>query len=293
MRVKLVTEQSETINFSQLKDKCAGMLEPEVYESIYHAMSYSDDGDIVEVGTARGAATIALALGIAASARPDRRVISFDRLDPQNYIEDAHVVDRNKVDLSATFIQQIRDNIAAFEMQDKVILHFGDVEKMHLKFESPISGLLLDADGAIDRDFKLFYNMLKPGSPVIIDDFDDNAHLWRWSNDRIRVDLKHRLTHQLGQFFMDKGLLEQSHIVRNTFFGYKPKAVTQAVNFDAMDFIPVYRSILFSNVERSQVPIGPVYGTRAIAVQTLQTRAPALYKALRRLLGRSPATSAG
>jgi predicted O-methyltransferase YrrM len=108
--VKRVTEQSKTINFSQVKDKCAGMLEPEVYGSIYHAMSHSDDGDIVEVGTARGAATIALAFGIAASARPERRVISFDRLDPQNYIEDANVVDRTTIDLSAILIQQIRDN---------------------------------------------------------------------------------------------------------------------------------------------------------------------------------------
>jgi predicted O-methyltransferase YrrM len=291
--VKRVTEQSKTINFSQVKDKCAGMLEPEVYESIYHAMSHSDDGDIVEVGTARGAATIALAFGIAASARPERRVISFDRLDPQNYIEDANVVDRTTIDLSAIFIQQIRDNIAAFEMQDKVVLHFGAVENLHSTVDDPISGLLLDADGAIDRDFKLFYNMLRPGSPVIIDDFDDSAHLWRWSNNQIRVDLKHRLTHQLGRFFIDQGLLEQSHIVRNTFFGQKPHAVTQPVDFNAMDFIPVYRSILFSNVERSEVPIGPVYGTRAVAVQTLQTRTPGLYKALRRIMGRTPAPSAG
>jgi hypothetical protein len=88
-------------------------------------------------------------------------------------------------------------------------------------------------------------------------------------------------------------LLEQSHIVRNTFFGQKPHAVTQPVDFNAMDFIPVYRSILFSNVERSEVPIGPVYGTRAVAVQTLQTRTPGLYKALRRIMGRTPAPSAG
>lgn len=280
------------VDFSHVKDQCAGMLEPEVYEAIHQAMLDGGQGDVVEVGTARGAATVALALGVAASKNPDRRIVSFDRLDPQTYVEDASVVDRHSIDLSALFIQQIRDNIAAFGVQDRVTLHFGDVEALHAQVDGPLSGLLLDADGAIDRDFRLFYNKLRPGAPIIIDDFDDSAHLWRWSNNRIRVDLKHRLTHQLGRFFIDKGLLEQSQIVRNTFFGRKPEAVTQDVDFAAIDFIPVYRSILFSNVERSEIPIGPVYGTRAMAVQTLQTRAPGLYKTLRRLMGRTPAPGA-
>ncbi|KAA2234781.1 TylF/MycF/NovP-related O-methyltransferase [Salinarimonas soli] len=280
--------QTNPPDFLAIKERCAGMLEPEVYKMIYETARSSGPGDLVEIGTARGAATVALALGIGASANPDRNVVTFDLLDPLNYLEDAERHVASGADLSERFIAQIRANIDAFGVTERVHLNFGDVADTYPRADvrAPLAGVMVDADGALDRDFALLYNDLAPGAVVIIDDCDDAAHLWRWTNGEIRVDLKHKLTASFIRYFTKLGLLEPTAVIRNTYFGRKPLAATQSVDFSRLDIIGVYREIVFSNVDRSLVPVGPVHGARTAAVKVLKSRFPALYRTLRNALQR-------
>ena len=99
--------------------------------------------------------------------------------------------------------------------------------------------LLIDADGAIDRDFELFYNKLFPGSSIIIDDYFDNVRIKKDKN-FISVDQKFRLTYMLIDLMEQLNLLKKVKVIDNTYFGIKPKNQINNVDFSQYDLLMDY-----------------------------------------------------
>ncbi|HEV8392148.1 MAG TPA: class I SAM-dependent methyltransferase, partial [Dongiaceae bacterium] len=112
-------------DFDDIAVRCSGMLAPSIYQRIYEIARSSPGGLLAEVGTARGAATVALALGLRDSGRPGR-VISFDRGRRRSGKGDPH-----------RYLETVKKNLRYFGVEDLVDLVVGEVsETVHRVPES-------------------------------------------------------------------------------------------------------------------------------------------------------------
>ena len=174
--------------FKRLKFKANGMLDPLVYAEI-NRRSATVKADIVEVGTAHGAATIALALG----APEGIRVKTIEKFEGGSRVRYGSIEDNLAI---------IAENFAHFGVSDRIDLFIGTPQTTLAALEVDEIGLLLiDADGCIDRDFRLYYDMLQPGAPIIIDDYRPRYIGAHYKNGGLFVDQKHRITTLLIDLF--------------------------------------------------------------------------------------------
>lgn len=224
-----------TPDFEEIKLACNGMLSPEVYREIYRRAGESTDGDLVEVGTAHGAATICLALAMGDSGR---HIHSFERITGGSR-ERFGGIERN--------LAIIRGNFERYGVKDRVHLIVGDVRDKYAEVpgDRPLALLMLDADGSIDRDLALFYNRLQPGAPIIVDDCVDLVRIKYLQGRSVRVDLKHKLTHELVEYFVAAGMIERETLLGGTFFGRKPEQAEE-VDFSRLDIVGQYRKLVFN-----------------------------------------------
>jgi hypothetical protein len=162
-----------------------------------------------------------------------------------------------------------------------VRLLIGDVEEMasQIPSEPPISLLMLDADGRIDRDFSLFYNYVTPGGTIIIDNYADLALLGRPKGRVARVDLKKTLAFNLVNYFCTKGLRRRKKIMGARFFAEKPAALRTPAELDLEEILRIYRQLVF--VDASFPAVGE-RSRRALA--PLVRRFPPLYFGLKKML---------
>ncbi|MEO0643926.1 MAG: hypothetical protein AAFY47_11010, partial [Pseudomonadota bacterium] len=154
----------------------------------------------------------------------------------------------------------IRANFDHFGVADRIELTIGDVEDCAkvVPHDQPIGLLCLDADGAIDRDFALFYDQVRAGAPVVIDDVLDRTRVkpngWQRCNRKRKVDQKHRLTFNMLALFKAKGLLDEGQIHgTDTWFGRKTSERFAVV--DPSEILRVYRSMTFGDATVSMVPM--------------------------------------
>lgn len=149
-------------DFTQVKKTAHGMLSVQDYETLYrYAAHEAAAGNIVEIGPARGASTIALALGAKASGQVSR-VISIDTFLHSHATKTWDDMDANIADLE--------HNLEAFGCRDIVDVMVAGQEDWDFIYRTSISLMFIDADGALDRDFKNYYDHLLPGCWVFIDD---------------------------------------------------------------------------------------------------------------------------
>lgn len=223
---------SATIDFVALKIACNGMLSPQTYERIYRSAQSAPEGICVEVGTAHGAATVAMALAIR-DKNEASKIYTFDRLEGGS---------RSRWGSQANNLEIVKSHFAEYKVDAVIELNVGEVETLAhvVPAETPISMLVLDADGMIDRDFRLFYNQMPEGGVIVIDDCNDIAKVARKRGRRISVDLKHKLTYELFQYYQSEGLLEHVGQIGATAFARKT-ARTQPVDFSKLDSLVAYR----------------------------------------------------
>lgn len=266
--------------FEKVRDRCNGMLDPRVYRTIFEAAKSASEGDFVEVGTAHGAATVALALGVRArpEARPATTIYSIEKIMGGSRAAYGGVAENTAI---------IEGNFRQFGVSDLIQLRIGDSEEVAagLPKEKPISLLMLDADGRIDRDFALYYNRLTPGAKIIIDDCKDVPRVKRAGSGKMKIDLKHKLTFHLVQYFCGKGLLENLENVNGTAFARKPLAIQEDVELDFAEIVRVYRELVFSEAAFPEIS-REVVGRGLKAVHGSVKKRPALYKAWKKAQGR-------
>ncbi|NWG47266.1 MAG: class I SAM-dependent methyltransferase [Alphaproteobacteria bacterium] len=223
-----------------VRTRCNGMLAPSVYQHIYETARSAGGGVFVEVGTAHGAATVSLALGLKASGRQGH-VHTFEKIVGGTRERFGSIAENEDI---------IRTNFRTFGVDDVVSLHIGGVDDLqaNVREEREFALLMLDADGRIDRDFGYFFDRLRPGAPIIIDDVADLVRIKMKGSDRLTVDQKHRLTHLLVEAFTSAGLVACNERIRNTWFGTKREARWEDLPPSAV--LAAYRSLVFGEADR-------------------------------------------
>lgn len=250
--------------FEEIVFRCDGMLSPAVYERIYRTARRG--GIIVEVGTALGAGTAALALGLKDSHRPGR-VYSFDPMaggPRQKHISGA-----------ARRTHHVRSNLAHFGVDHLVELVAATLPDglNALPADEPVSVLMLDADGRIDRDLLALEGRIEPGAPIIIDDYADKVRIRRGNASQLHVDGKMRLTYLLVNRLIEKRYLGAGDVVGNTWFGEK---LAGGGIIPLADMLEVYREMVFTKAEHSFLDV-----YRRKAILTLERFNPHMLQRLR------------
>lgn len=196
----------------QLTEAANGMLPQEVYREIFHTAAKHRPTNIVEVGTAHGAATIALGLG-AASSKTEFKIWTIDRLG-------GLFSSRSAFGSPAENEIIVKKNIRLSGLEDKVCLFVGSPDEFIASDQCPpqIDLLMLDADGRIDRDLIHFYPRLVAGAPIIVDDVDRGVFLSRSQSGTPFIDCKHRITALLLEHFERADYVRMIDRVGNTAF---------------------------------------------------------------------------
>lgn len=258
----------EDFDYGKLVVRAHGMLDPAVYREISMAAARSD-GTVLEVGTAHGASAIAAAVGLGA----EHRVLTIDQLVGGSREAYGGIEENARI---------IRDNFAHYGLGERVELLIGTSTEVAKTLDagSRYGMLILDADGAIDRDFMLFFNALTPGGPVVIDDFGlDATRVSSRGGKDVFVDQKHRLTTLLVGYFEEKGLLARNKVVNDTYFGTKSVDLDDDVAFDRDEILGVYRRLIFSSGVMGS-------GLSKKVLKSLKHHAPGVHFALKKLSGR-------
>jgi len=236
-------EDKGSARWESLKAEAAGMLDPAVYRELYRLGRDAPDLDVVEIGGAAGAGTIALALGMKESGKHSG-VIVAEKLEGGSRLE---VGDR------AANLRHIEGNFEKFGVAGQVRLFPREVtlqtgpEIAALVRTKEIAALVHDADGRIDRDFLLFWPLLREGGAIVIDDYADAPSKFRPISPRYPLGgIKPVVTFRLTNRMIDWGLLRVTQQVGHTLFGVKPPGA---------DFTRFDRSVcdrLIEEVERER-----------------------------------------
>lgn len=250
----------------QVKADAQGMLPLEVYERLYLAAGEAGGGTFVEIGTAQGAATIALALGAKAAGKPFRlwTVDPFDRGT------------RLAVGSVAENVALVRSGYERFGVAEDIEVVVGETSDLIGALDSTdIQLLLIDADGRFDRDLGLLFDRLSSHASIIVDDLANQAFAW-FEGGRWWVGQKHRLSFLLARAFSQSGHLLPEQQVLQTGFFRKGEASFDQARFDAVA-LSAYRELVNTVVEHGQI------GMRPMLRQIIEQRVPALLQLYRRI----------
>ncbi len=204
--------------FYDLKQEAGGMLWPRTYKKIYELCRDLPDLDIIEVGGATGAGSIAIALGLKDANKESKSIV----------VEKCQGGTRSDVGGYQDNLNLIQSHFAKFQVQDQIVLYPHELtftngsEVLGLVQTSGISALIHDADGRIDRDFFLFWEYLQPGGLIIVDDYADHPKYKPIDERHPQGGIKSVMTYRLLNQLVKWGLFEKTCKIGNTIFGRKP-----------------------------------------------------------------------
>lgn len=230
------TGDDNIFRFLKIKKITRGFLAPEVYREIYLNALNAPPGNIIDIGPAQGGSSISLCLGIKEAGNENSKVYSIEKGEGSDAL-----ASKEKNINESVLVSNIRKyGLAGFS---EVLM--GDVKEVSHMVPSPmpVSGIFIDADGALDRDFNLFFNQMTDNAFVIIDDyineineFARNNYLkWKTQEEMDNyvkrkgaanfVDLcplgKEYTTYRFVNYFLEKELVVKEKIIGQTFFGRK------------------------------------------------------------------------
>jgi predicted O-methyltransferase YrrM len=222
------------VDWQGVRARTKGMLHRRVYAAIYLAARSAPAGDFVDIGPAQGGTTIALTLGRRDSGLAGK-VYSIDR-----FAGSAALVDRHA---QAVNVETLKRNVANLGDPSRSAILVGRPEQVAAQVDSDgLAGIVIDADGAIDRDFSLFFDHLVSGAAVIIDDYEDRINKRAidgylvWDDERLSRHLQQKgeasllnycplgkdyTTFRLVNFFIERGFIVVRQLVNTTLFAEK------------------------------------------------------------------------
>ena len=237
-----------------------------VYRRLYESAEACGGGTIVEIGTFRGAATIAMALGAKRAGAPFE-IVTADLLRPGIGLEGADPEEKIAA-LTATF--------AEFGVAESIRFVHGSCRELAAATDPrDIRLLLLDGGGKIEVDFALLWNRLVPHAAIVIDDIDGAVSVRR-SLRSIRVNQKGRISFLLADRFVEAGMLVP--IGRTGSTGWYRRGAT-ALSPPEIELIalPAYHELIRVTVGAEE------FGLAKAALRRLAARAPWLRNAYRRV----------
>lgn len=216
--VYLAFESAINSKFYSLRQQTNGMLLPIVYKRIYQLCYKLPDLDIVEVGGATGAASIAIAWAIRDAKKNSKLIVvekcqGGTRTDIGGYDENLQLIQRHFEDFGVREQLRLFPHELTFEKGDEVI---------DLIQTPKISAFIHDADGRIDRDFYLFWPLLEPGGLIIVDDYANKESYKPISERHPTGSAKSMITYRLLNQIIEWGLFQTTHKIGKTIFGIKP-----------------------------------------------------------------------
>jgi predicted O-methyltransferase YrrM len=249
----------------RVKESARGWLPLPVYRRLYDTAAAAGGGDFVEIGTAQGAATIAMALGAKSAGKPFR-ILTADEFILGSRPVAASVEEKGQI---------VRRGFEAFGVAEPIELVVGSTAEL-IEAGDPrdIRLLLIDADGCIDRDLALLHGRLAADCRIVIDDIDDRNYLKRKAS-HFYIDQKHRLTFMLVDRFVGAGLLLPLGVTGQTGWFAKGPASLTPHEIERLA-LPAYRSLIFPAVRLSGT------GMRYALYRLAETYAPWLVRAWRR-----------
>lgn len=226
----------------RIKRGANGMLGPDVYARLFALARHARPRTIVEIGTAHGAATIAVALGARAGGAPCHAYT----VDPF-----AGFSSRVKFGSSADNLRIVGEAFSRFGVADCITVVVGTSADLlpHLP-DRPIDLLLIDADGRLDRDLALLFDRLAADANVVIDDVDGATCLTRFQN-RTYCDQKHRLSRLIVDCLVASGHLRDEHLENSTGFYVKGTGAGSTIESLAL---PAYRELVFADIDDIAAP---------------------------------------
>ncbi len=229
---RLVYNWAQLLWFIKLKKSTNGMLLPKQYKLIYNYASGLSDyksHNMLEVGGAHGSGTIAMASGIKNSGS-DGEVFTFERMEGGSRAEYGGKDENLRI---------FTNNIKEYGVEDYVNLiprgltveeDTPDV----IENNAPYAMLLHDADARIYRDFEHFYDLLLPGSIIIVDDYSSMER----NNNGKNYESYGYISH-----FIQQGYVEKIDTVGKLFIGMKPlDAETIEIDYDEITKIQEHMS---------------------------------------------------
>lgn len=204
--------------FHRLRREAGGMLPPMVYQRLYREVRRLPDLDVVEVGGAAGAGSIAIAQAMGETGKRARLIL----------------VERCELGSRAAFggreenLARLRRHLEHFGVADRVVVYPHELtmengaEVLALVSTPEIAAFIHDADGQIDRDFRLFWPRLREGGLIVVDDFVNLAEFRPVSERHPDGGTKCLRTFRLLNRFIEWGLFEPFAQVQSTVFGRKP-----------------------------------------------------------------------
>lgn len=218
----------------RVKKSARGWLPLPVYRRLYDTAAAAGGGDFVEIGTAQGAATIAMALGAKAAGKPFR-IHTADEFMRGSRPVGASVEKKRDI---------VRHGFQLFGVSEHIELVIGSSAKL-IEVGDPrdIRLLLIDADGSIDRDLALLHGRLAADCQIVIDDIDDRNYLQRKGR-HFYLDQKHRLTFMLVDRFVEAGLLRPLGATGQTGWFAKGPVSLPPHEIERLA-LPAYRSLIF------------------------------------------------
>jgi len=229
-------------NLAQHTKAANGMLSAEVYQAIFDTVSASKCANIVEIGTAHGAATISLALGVAARGG-GATVWTVDRLGGRHS-------SRSAFGSPSENERIVMANLSRAKVDHLVRLFVGSSDEFLSSGQCPdrIDLLMLDADGRIDRDLLHFYGRMPADAPIIVDDVDSSIYLNRNHEGIPYIDCKHRATALLLDGFCHEDYLRIKQRIGNTAFCERTSKEFNRSAFLELA-VKAYRDLVFADVD--------------------------------------------
>lgn len=122
----------------------------------------------------------------------------------------------------------IQEHFKKFNAEDQIVLFPQEVtfengsEVISLMQTKQISAFIHDADGRLDRDFSLFWNLIIPGGLIVVDDYADEPKYKPISERHPQGGTKSVMTYRLLNQMIEWGLFKTTKKIGKTIFGYKP-----------------------------------------------------------------------
>ena len=228
----------------EVKGAAEGVLPLSVYEELYALGRDFGGGNIVEIGTAGGAATVALALGAIAGGKPFH-IWTADPMDRGSRLAVSSVADN---------IARLRQVFFQYEVEGYISIITGDVFAISRNVvPQSISLLLIDADGRVDRDLSELYPRLSPDARVVIDDVVDQVFAEKKGGSWYIMQ-KHRLTYLIATALCREGLLLEDRRVAQTVFYRRGRAERASGEIRELAFA-AYSKLAFAKLSLGQVGV--------------------------------------
>ncbi len=245
-------QAGKTDHRSQLHTALAevdALMSKEVYDALFDTAAALGPRHVLEIGTAHGAGTIALALG-AISGGHDTRITTVDTLQALPDIPSSRARFGGPVENEAI----VRENFRRAGIADRVTLHVGRSDSLATVApeEFAVDMLVLDADGRIDRDLALFGPRLAAEAMVIVDDIDGKVAA-AMHGGQLSIDLKHVICAKLTGRLVEEGYLRfERRVVDTSFFRAQDPT---GWDYDRLQEIALecYRELVFLEAPASSV----------------------------------------